>query len=240
MNYREKLYSGYVSTHTSHLYDEATLDGFKRQFPVWKRYFGRALPENKMARILDIGCGNGGFVYFLQSLGYQNSQGIDISKEQIEEAKRLGIQNVEYGDLIRFLKDKKFSYDVIFAKDVIEHFRKEEILDVVSFVFDSLKPEGRFVIQASNAQSLFGSMLRYADFTHEIAFTQDSLYQLLTTAGFKEISFFPTGPVPKGIKSAVRFILWKAIQGILRSYMLVERGNPKGIYTSNIIAIARK
>jgi len=42
------------------------------------------LPEDKKAKIIDLGCGNGGFVYWLQQIGYQNAEGIDISAEQIE------------------------------------------------------------------------------------------------------------------------------------------------------------
>jgi hypothetical protein len=40
MDYLEKLFSKYVSTHTAHLYGEATLEGIRKQFPVWKSYYG--------------------------------------------------------------------------------------------------------------------------------------------------------------------------------------------------------
>ena len=240
LSYREKLYNTYVSTHTSYLYGRPNLDRIKRQFPVWKWYFGSFLPRDKEAKILDIGCGNGGFVYWLQSLGYKNSEGIDISKEQVGIARNLGIPNIKCADLVEFLKSKDKAYDIIFARDIIEHFKKEEIINILSLIFNSLKQEGTVVIQAPNAQNLFGSRLRYGDFTHEIAFTEGSLYQLLRIAGFKEISFYPTGPVPKGIKSTVRFLLWKMIEIFLRFYMLVETGSGRGIYTQNIIAVARK
>jgi 2-polyprenyl-3-methyl-5-hydroxy-6-metoxy-1,4-benzoquinol methylase len=240
MNYRERLYNYYVSTHTSYLYGEASLDRIKRQFPIWEWYFGRFLPKGKDTKILDAGCGNGGFVYFLRSIGYKNSQGIDISKEQVEDAKRLGIQNIEMYDLSEFLKIKQNFYDTIFARDIVEHFEKEEIMDVLSLIFNSLKLGGTVVIQAPNAQNLFSSRLRYGDFTHEIAFTKDSLNQILRATGFNEVAFYPTGPVPKGIKSVIRFFLWKIIETFLRFYMLVETGTGKGIFTQNIICFAKK
>jgi 2-polyprenyl-3-methyl-5-hydroxy-6-metoxy-1,4-benzoquinol methylase len=240
MSYRDKLYSNYVSSHTSHLYGEATIEGIKKQFPVWERYFGRFLPDNRNARILDIGCGNGGFVYFLQSSGYKNSQGIDISREQVEESQRLGIPNIECVDLSEFLRGKERVYDIIIARDIIEHFKKEEIIAVLTLVFNSLKEGGVLVIQTPNAESPFGSRYRYWDFTHEIAFTRSSLNQVLRAVGFNDTAFYPAGPVPKGFKSAVRFLLWKGIEAMLRFYMLVETGTKEGIFTQNIIAIGKK
>lgn len=94
MNYRKKLYATYILNHALYLYGELTLDSIKRQFPVWKRYYGRFLPADKITKLLDVGCGNGGFIYFLQTLGFKNSLGIDVSKEQVESAHKLGINNV--------------------------------------------------------------------------------------------------------------------------------------------------
>lgn len=240
MNYREKLYSIYVSTHISRLYGESSIDGIKKQFPVWRRYYGRFLLQDKSASILDIGCGDGGFVYYLKNLGYENSSGIDISPEQVEIARNLGIKDVKCADILGFLRDKKDTYDVIFARDVIEHFTKEDIIELLEVVFNSLKPCGVVIIQTPNGESPFGGRYRYGDFTHEIAFTRSSLNQVLMMAGFEKVDFYPVGPVPKGIKSTVRFLFWKVIEWLLRFYMLVETGDSRGIFTQNIIAVAVK
>ncbi|MFQ5964080.1 MAG: methyltransferase domain-containing protein [Candidatus Scalinduaceae bacterium] len=238
--YRDNIYSTYVSTHTSHLYGETTINGIERQFPVWKWYYGRFLPQDKSANILDTGCGSGGFLYYLRSLGCVNSTGIDVSIEQIEAAKKLGINGVECADIISFLEDKMNSYDLIFARDVLEHLTKDEILKVLETINNALKVDGLLVIQAPNGESLFSGRIRYGDLTHELAFTQDSLNQALKTVGFAYAGFYPTGPVPHGLKSTVRFFLWKMIEKLLRFYMLVETGSGDGIYTQNIIAVARK
>jgi len=132
MTYRDKFYSKYVSSHTSRLYGEVFLGNIKKQFPVWQKYFGRFLPEDKKAKIIDLGCGNGGFVYWLQQIGYQNAEGIDISAEQIEAGQKLGIKNIRQADIKEFLITQlPNNYDVIFMRDILEHFNKEEILDVL-------------------------------------------------------------------------------------------------------------
>ena len=122
IKYRDKLYSGYVSTHTSHLYGELTIQGIKSHFPIWDSYFKKFLPKDKLSKILDIGCGNGGFVYWLKEQGYNNACGIDVSDEQVEIARKLGIQDVEQAEILELLTNKENSYDVIFARDVLEHF----------------------------------------------------------------------------------------------------------------------
>jgi 2-polyprenyl-3-methyl-5-hydroxy-6-metoxy-1,4-benzoquinol methylase len=240
MDYSKKIYETYVSIHTSFLYGKTSIDAIKRQFPVWKRYYGRFLPEDKDAKILDLGCGNGGFVYFLQTLGYKNAIGLDISKEQIELANKLGIKNIFQSDLKEFLSEKKEIYDVLFARDVIEHFTKDEIFEILIIIFSSLKKDGIVLIQTPNAEGPFGSRYRYRDFTHEISFTSSSLNDVLRVVGFRNIEFYSTGPVPKGLKSTARYILWKGIETILRFYMLVETGSGKGFFTQNIVAVAKK
>src|SRR5437870_7579155 len=46
---------------------------------------------NKAARIADLGCGYGSFLYFLHEEGYRNIAGVDISAEQVDSARKLGI-----------------------------------------------------------------------------------------------------------------------------------------------------
>mgnify|MGYP001616517494 FL=1 len=240
VGYREKLYSTYVSTHTAHLYGVTTIEGIRKQFPVWKGYYGRFLIKDTATRILDIGCGNGGFVYWLQQIGYMNASGIDIGSEQIEVAKKLGIENVERADIIGYLVGKENLYDIVFARDILEHLTKDEIFEVLETVFNALKVDGLLIVQAPNGESLFSGRLRYGDFTHEMVFTRSSLNQILRVAGFEDTRFYATGPVPKGLKSIVRYILWKGIETILRLYMVVETGSFSGIFTQNIIAVSRK
>jgi 2-polyprenyl-3-methyl-5-hydroxy-6-metoxy-1,4-benzoquinol methylase len=237
MNYRDKFYSKYVSAQTSQLYGEVSLDLIQKQFPVWQKYFGRFLPEDKNSKILDFGCGNGGLVFWLQQIGYQNTEGIDISAEQIEAGQKLGIKNIRQADIKNSLITE---YDAIFMRDFIEHFNKEEILDVLETVFKSLKDNGIAVIQTPNAESPFSGRFRYWDFTHEISFTESSIRQVLLVSGFKKVEVYPTPLVIHGLKSFVRHILWKCIELKIKFYLLVETGSAKGIFTQNLIAAVKK
>jgi len=116
-------------------------------------------------------------------------------------------------------------------------------LDFYKFLIAELTgPKGKVIAfkPSSRNSSSFGSRYRYWDFTHEVAFTRSSLNQILRNAGFSEVIFRSTGPVPKGLKSSIRFLLWKLIHYLLKCYMLIETGSGEGIFTQNIISIAKK
>ena len=168
------------------------------------------------------------------------SSDLDISDEQIENTKRLGIKNINQGDLVDFIKNKKDFYDVVIMRDVLEHFNKEEILDILEFVYKSLKNNGVVIIQTLNAESCFSGRLRYGDFTHELSFTKSSISQVFSISGFKNTMVFPMPPIIHGVKSLIRFVLWRIIEVALRFYLVVETGSSKGIFTQNIITVAKK
>jgi len=240
MNYRNKFYSKYVSTHTSNIYGDVKIEEIKSQFLTLNSYFCEFLPKNKNAQIIDLGCGNGSFVYWLQQMGYSDTEGVDVSSEQVKIAEKLGIKNVKKADIKEFISDKKQAYDVVFLRDVLEHFNKSEILEILELVFQSLKIGGKIIIQVPNAENFLSGRLRYGDFTHEISFTSESISQVLLVFGFKNIEIYGTQPVIHGIKSFIRFILWKIIELSLRMYLLIETGSKKGVFSQNLIVVACK
>src|SRR4051812_43231134 len=80
---QKKIYDSYISNYNSNLYGENSLARIAAHFPALKYYYGRHLPKDKNAMILDIGCGDGNFVYWMQQAGYTNAHGIDLSAEQV-------------------------------------------------------------------------------------------------------------------------------------------------------------
>jgi 2-polyprenyl-3-methyl-5-hydroxy-6-metoxy-1,4-benzoquinol methylase len=238
--YKKIIYDNYISTHNRNLYGENSLERIKAYAPALNHYYGRHLPADKNVRILDIGCGDGNFVYHMQQSGYKNAAGIDVSAEQIEKGRAMGIDNLHCGDLIEFLRTSREKYDVVIAKDVIEHFTRNEVFDILIEISRVLKEGGKFIMQVPNGQGYFYTSIFYGDYTHEMAYTESSIRQVMLNTGFSGVNCYPTGPVPHGLVSTIRYVLWKMFVWRLRFWKMVETGNRAGIFTQNIIAVARK
>ncbi|GAA4464018.1 hypothetical protein GCM10023093_13580 [Nemorincola caseinilytica] len=238
--YKKIIYDNYISNHNKNLYGEMSLERIKAYAPALNHYYCRHLPADKQARILDIGCGDGNFVWHIQQLGYANAAGIDVSAEQIEKGRSMGIRNLHCGDLITFLRESKDKYDAIIAKDVIEHFTRDEVFEILIEISRVLREGGTFIMQVPNGQGFFYTSIFYGDYTHEMAYTESSIRQVMLNTGFSDVSCYPTGPVPHGLTSTVRYVLWKFMVWKLKFWKMVETGSPRGIFTQNIIGVARK
>ena len=239
-DYKNRLYDNYVSTHIVPRKGEATLDEFSTKTKAYHKHFGKFLPKDKNSKVLDCGCGNGSIVWWLQQNGLSNAEGIDISAEQVKVAQRLGVKNIKQGDLVDYLRAKKEVYNVIFLRDVIEHFGKKEIIQMLEFCYDSLAANGIMILQVPNAESPFGSRIRYGDFTHEVSFTSGSLSQVLRTIGFNKVEVYSVGPVVGGMRSFLRFVVWKLVELFYEFLLFIENGNGTYIVTQNIIAVGEK
>lgn len=188
-----------------------------------------------------MGCGSGSFLYFLRSEGYRRIRGIDIAAEQVALARRLGITDVEAADAFTFLAAHAGAYDLIVALDVVEHFPKDEVLRFLDLAHGALRPGGSLLLRTPNADSPFHSWIRYADFTHEVAFTPLSIRQVLRATGFTDVEVVPLEPYAHGPASALRWLLWKIVKQMIRLYLLIEQGTPgSGVFTANFCAVARR
>jgi cyclopropane fatty-acyl-phospholipid synthase-like methyltransferase len=240
--YRDRIYEHYVSAHDKPL-APITIEGFKPREALMKKLISDHFPPDKQAKIVDLGCGHGTLVYFARQAGYQDVIGVDVSQQQVDAAHHLGLSEVQCGDLmvtLRSFPDR--SQDVIVAFDVIEHFEREELLPFIDEVRRVLKDGGKWIIHVPNGESPFHGRVFYSDGTHEHAFTQFSIKQILLASGFSSIECYEDKPIAHGLKSGVRSVLWKGIRTVLGFCVAVESGIPVGsqILSQNLLAVARR
>lgn len=209
----------------------------------WKYYDYKYLPMLKQypsdSRILEIGCGRGFMLEYLNNKGYKVTEGIDISEEQIEIAKSKNL-NVNVADVFSFLSTSKQDYDIIIAIDIVEHFSKNELLNLFELIYKALKSKGMLILHTPNGQAIFAGKLIHGDLTHMTILTPNSLTQILKLFGFNEISFFEKGPVNKNLVGCLRLFIWNIIKFKYNIFLLAESGKKERILTQNFICTAKK
>jgi len=234
--YRERLYDEYVETQLGGV----DVDSDTRRKPYLRRLI-KYLPRDHDAAILELGCGHGSFLSMASEAGYKYLEGVDRSIQQVQTAIELGHKNIRRQDIMDALKEKASeSVDTVVSIDVIEHFAKSEVLELVEEVYRVLKKGGQWILHMPNAASPFFGRVRYGDYTHEQAYTQRSIRQVLQTCGFENITCIEDRPIVHGIKSAIRWICWMSIRNLFRLVLAAEGGCGKEIFSQNMLVVAMK
>lgn len=154
----------------------------------FKHNYTRFLPDKKELPVLDIGIGRGEMLTCMKEWGFTNYHGIDISPSIIKFCKELGLNCTLVEDSAKFLDSHKKEFSLITLLDVLEHFQKQNALELLSTVRESLREDGSVIIQVPNLQAPDGQLHRYNDFTHEIGFIEHSLRQVLSATGYNVVA----------------------------------------------------
>lgn len=236
---KEHIYDKYMATHFRALHEKEEGE-FEPYYKYFKKNYSKHLPASKESQILDVGCGMGHFLYFLRKEGYKNWLGIDISKENIEFCKKDGF-NVKLSNAFDFFAGNAEHFDVIVMNDIIEHFNKQEIVEILRFIYERLNKNGKVIIKVPNAANpILASASRYMDFTHELIFTEESLSQILGVCGYEEVQIYPSD-IYVFYNNPLNYIskLFSTILNVIFRllFMLHGRKTTK-IFTKHIIAVA--
>lgn len=143
------------------------------------------LPWKEGGRLLDVGCGNGGYLLMMRKLGWQ-VEGIDIDPQAVMAASKNHL-TVHIG----FLEDHSFpseSFDVITMSHVIEHLIDPH--QTIKECHRVLKPGGYLAVVTPNFDSLlhryFGkSYIALDPPRHTFIFTLRSIKKIISESGFE-------------------------------------------------------
>jgi 2-polyprenyl-3-methyl-5-hydroxy-6-metoxy-1,4-benzoquinol methylase len=239
VSYKARLYETYLADHLAPRKGGASAEALRARAVRWDKTLRAFLPTDHSAAIADLGCGYGSIVWWLQQRGYDHAEGVDVSQDQIEQGTRLGVRNLHQGEVLDFLRAAPGRYDLLIARDLFEHLTKAEILEGLSLCGEALRPGGALLLQVPNGESPFAGRIIYGDFTHETAFTQASIGQVLRAAGFGSIACHPMRPVVYGVKSWLRAIAWRVIEAAIVTAIVAEMGPVRPIVTQNLLVVAR-
>lgn len=230
----KEIYDRYYE-HFSQL-NSTDLSTYNNMAKIYHSVYGDQLPKNRNCKILDIGCGMGHFIYYMKTEGFKNCYGIDISPQQVEFVKKNITEHVEVADALEYLKED-IKYDLICMNDVIEHIPKHALMALLKLLYDRLSADGVLLIKTDNMSTPFGLRGRYMDVTHEIGFTEHSLYEVLTISGFKEITIRGADPMQRTL---IHRIIRDCVHRIIGAMFYFQGYPVPRVLNKDVVAIAKK
>lgn len=123
--------------------------------PIPERYtFQRLVGNLAGKRVLDLACGSGHYSRFLNRLGAERVEGVDISSEMIQLAREFE-EKQPVGLRYHVMDARALSglgaYDLVTAVYLLNYARtREELRDMCLGAFNHLEPGGRFVTITAN------------------------------------------------------------------------------------------
>ena len=168
--------------------EDFSQDGFsnKAQVDMILQY----IPQNEDVHILDIGCGNGKMLSYLQKKSKSHIYGFDYSEEAIRTAKSLFHENAEFREgIIGQIEYPEETFDVIISMDTL--YFAADMTAFVAQVKKWLKKDGVFFVgyqegdvipKTPNAHTtLLAKALKENNMTYEVTDISMQTYELLKT-----------------------------------------------------------
>ncbi len=196
---QERALAEYYSIHSQRYYDASgcLLPYLCGDYPgsrhdtSTKRYdflfnFFTKIPHH--TRILDFGCGQGGFLSCLYQKGFRYLYGVDVDEYAIQLAKKNSPASVTV-NLVDWLSSEHQGYfDVIVLDQVLEHIVHPR--DLLVWLSSFLKEDGVFIISVPYAEKYLDSSVfpiqHFCLLEHVQHFTSSSLMNLLTSENYEE------------------------------------------------------
>lgn len=220
-SYRDILYRDYSASFGG----QKALDAGV-QHAQYAATYDSHLPADRGITIADLGCGKGEWLGWMAANGFSKLTGVDLSPSDLAIARqgdptRTWVEE----NVISFLESKNNAFDLLHAKDIVEHFTKDEFIRFLTAAHAALRPGGTLWLLTFNAQSPLSAAIRYGDFTHEIGLTPASMAQCLRACGFIQISVQGHHYCSQSRSGKVRRVLGRIVFRLARVLLKVRHGS---------------
>ncbi len=209
----------------------------------FKKNYLPHLEKYKKPKILEIGCGLGHFLFFLERYGYKNIEAIDLDNENVSFCRKRGFKFVKKANMYSFVTGYgKGKYDLIVINDVLEHVPKEKVVSFLRDCRNILKKDGEILIKTVNCNNIYGISSFFSDFTHEVGYTEEKIKQLAFISGFGDCRVYNLYlplmlPVIDQIR---RFFIIDIIYRFKKVNFLLNGRKGIDVFSKNFLAILKK
>lgn len=236
--FRNKFYESYFAHQASRSGSGNLLEKMRDDHLHYKHELLPFLPVDRSAKIVEMACGYGSLLKFLTDLGY-SPKGFDLSADQVGMANELGV-SAEVLDIQDWIQGNDGPIDTLLAIDLIEHFDKSELLDLLIDIRSKIKSNGTFIARTPNMDGILPNQYAFGDFTHGALINSSSAIQLFKAAGFSSVEIHASCVKVRGVKEVLRSLTWGLVKLRARAQLFGSGRSTQGaIYTPNLIIIAK-
>lgn len=158
---------------------ESTHWWYKARRDIIFDWVWRTLKRYDHPRILDIGCGTGFNISYLKQAGYEQADGLDVSKDALAYCQSRNLENIILSSA-ETLPIQDSTYDVVLALDIIEHLPNDR--QALSDIHRILKTNGTLGIFVPAYQFLWSFQDEISH--HQRRYVAGELREKLTKTGF--------------------------------------------------------
>lgn len=212
-------------------YRDRSATNFKPKHIVqYDHEFGTLTGADKSMSVLEIGCGTGLFLRYLESRGYTDVVGVDMDKKLADALDDLQSSKVYLDDVSSVLSTELAGrqFDRIVMLDVAEHLQMDVLTDLMKTLTRHIKPGGRLLLRVPNVESPWGLKMFFGSFDHVTPLGPGRMWELGLLTGWSCDQVFPQEPRP--ILRRLKERLINKIIGSMLSY------HPD-IWTANLLAV---
>lgn len=214
----------------------------------------RYLSPSSDVHVLDWGCGDGHFSFFLLQLGFTVSAysfaQIGKISSLLESSKRFSFHHCESGEPILLPYQNK-TFDVVFSMGVLEHVQEYHGNELASLkeMYRILKPGGKvFIFHLPNQSSWIEmtnrvcvKMKLFKKYTHNFIYTKKQVEELASLAGFSLLEQGYYNLFPRNLLRECPKIIGNNIY-VIRLFNVLEKifSIPLKIFSQNHFFILEK
>lgn len=222
----EDFYQVYDS-HRTYVRAEAR----KKHLREFTRNLWRPAGFRSHHRVLELGCGTGLFLAYLERMGVADFQGVEMdpkARNYMPSTIAGRVQTATFEDFLGSYGGQPF--DRIVLLDVFEHFDPGEGVALLRKLAGLLAEDGRIVLRIPNMASPWGLQFQFNDLTHKGQYAPGNIRQLAMAAGYdcEACLAYSRG-------SPVRRWTTMLVEGLLNR-MLTD---PPPVWSANFVAILR-
>ncbi len=213
---------------------ERSATTFKKKHRLqYDREFAELTGASPSMSVLEIGCGTGLFLRYLEACGYREIVGVDMDENLADALGDLKRSEIHFDDVMSVLKNKLANrkFDRIVLLDVAEHLQLDVLVELMKLLGSHINHNGRLLLRVPNVESPWGLRFFFGSFDHVTPLGPGRMFELGVMTGWSCDGIFPQKPgrIFKRLKE-------RLLNKVMESLLAVH----PDIWTPNLLAVYKK